>query len=59
MLAREEEPLAEAALAARYGLGRELFERTMDVLRIDMCFLEIAPGPWAQSPASETEPADR
>ena len=31
---------------ARYGLGRELFERAMDVLRVDMCFLEITPGPW-------------
>ncbi len=42
-LERHEEPIAERALAARYGLGRELFERTMDVLRVDMCFLEIAP----------------
>jgi hypothetical protein len=47
-LGRAEEPIAEAALAARYGLGRELFERTMDLLRVDMCFLEITPGPWAQ-----------
>jgi uncharacterized protein len=46
MLAPAEEAVAEAALAARYGFGRELFERTMDVLRVDMCFLEITPGPW-------------
>jgi PPOX class probable F420-dependent enzyme len=46
MLAPAEEPVAEAALAARYGLGRELFERTMDLLRVDMCFLEITPGAW-------------
>jgi uncharacterized protein len=46
MLGLEQEPLAERALAARYGLGRELFERAMDVLRIDMCYLEITPGPW-------------
>jgi hypothetical protein len=59
MLAREEEPLAEAALVARYGLGRELFERTVDVLRIDMCFLEITPGPWAQPASGGAESADR
>jgi uncharacterized protein len=46
VLEPHEEPLAERALAARYGFGRELFERTMDLLRIDMCFLEIAPGRW-------------
>ncbi|HTZ86432.1 MAG TPA: PPOX class F420-dependent oxidoreductase [Solirubrobacteraceae bacterium] len=45
-LAGEEEHVAERALVARYGFGRELFERTMDVLRVDMCFLEIAPGAW-------------
>ena len=47
------------ALAARYGLGRELFERTVDVLRIDMCFLEITPGPWAQPASGGAESADR
>ncbi len=41
------EAIAEHALAARYGLGRAVFERTMDVLRIDMCYLEITPGDWA------------
>jgi len=46
MLAPAQEPLAERALATRYGVGRELFERAMDALRVDMCFLEIAPGPW-------------
>jgi PPOX class probable F420-dependent enzyme len=46
MLAPSEEAVAERALAARYGFGRELFERTMDVLRVDMCYLEITPGPW-------------
>jgi PPOX class probable F420-dependent enzyme len=45
-LAPTEEILAERALVARYGLGRMLFERTMDLLRVDMCFLEITPGPW-------------
>jgi hypothetical protein len=34
------------ALAQRYGLGRELFERAMDLLRVDMCFLEITPERW-------------
>ncbi|HST32352.1 MAG TPA: PPOX class F420-dependent oxidoreductase [Solirubrobacteraceae bacterium] len=46
MLAPAEEAVAERALAARYGFGRELFERTMDLLRVDMCFLEITPGAW-------------
>ena len=41
-----EEFVAERALVARYGLGRMLFERTMDLLRVDMCFLEITPGAW-------------
>ena len=49
MLAPREEHVAEQALAARYGFGRELFERTMDLLRVDMCFLEITPGAWAGS----------
>jgi PPOX class probable F420-dependent enzyme len=46
MLAPEEEARGEVALARRYGLGRELFERAMDLLRIDMCYLEIVPGAW-------------
>ncbi len=46
VLAPDREPLAERALARRYGLGRELFERAMDLLRVDMCFLEITPGAW-------------
>jgi uncharacterized protein len=52
MLAAGEEPLAEHVLAGRYGLGRELFERSMDLLRVDMCFLEITPGAWGPGPAS-------
>jgi uncharacterized protein len=51
MLAPAEETVAEQALAARYGLGRALFERTMDLLRVDMCYLEIAPGPWQSARA--------
>ena len=27
----------------RYGLGRELFERAMDLMRVDMCYLEVTP----------------
>jgi PPOX class probable F420-dependent enzyme len=45
-LAPAEEGVAERALSQRYGLGRECFERTMDLLRVDMCFLEITPGAW-------------
>jgi hypothetical protein len=46
VLAREQEPRAERALARRYGIGRALFEGTMDAMRVDMCFLEITPGSW-------------
>jgi uncharacterized protein len=46
VLAADQETLAEAALAARYGPGRALFEWAMDVLRVDMCYLEIQPGAW-------------
>lgn len=42
MLAPAEEHVAEQALRERYGLGRELFERAMDVLRVDMCYLELS-----------------
>ncbi len=43
MLAPEEEPLAERALIDRYGLGRALFEWTMDAMHVDMGYLEITP----------------
>jgi PPOX class probable F420-dependent enzyme len=42
----KDELIAERALAARYGLGRELFELTMDLIRVDMCYLEVAPRAW-------------
>jgi len=44
----EEEAIAERTLAARYGLGRKLFERAMDLMRVDMCYLEITPGAWGE-----------
>jgi PPOX class probable F420-dependent enzyme len=47
LLEGEEELVAERALAARYGLGRELFELAMDLMRVDMGYLEVAPQPWA------------
>jgi PPOX class probable F420-dependent enzyme len=46
LLDGEDELIAERALAARYGLGRELFELAMDLMRVDMCYLEVAPRPW-------------
>jgi hypothetical protein len=46
VLDAEEEHVAEQALARRYGLGRELFERAMDLLRVDMCYLRVTPGAW-------------
>ncbi|HEU0249149.1 MAG TPA: PPOX class F420-dependent oxidoreductase [Solirubrobacteraceae bacterium] len=45
----DREQIAEQALVRRYGLGRALFEWTFDRLRIDMCYLEIVPGPWEGS----------
>jgi uncharacterized protein len=47
----EQEHAAERTLAARYGLGRRLFELTVDVLRVDMCYLEITLGEWGGSEA--------
>jgi PPOX class probable F420-dependent enzyme len=46
VLGPEEELLAERILADRYGLGRALFERAMDLMRVDMCYLKLTPGPW-------------
>ena len=44
VLAAGEEGVAEDALARRYGTVRALFEQTMDVMRVDMCYLELAAG---------------
>jgi PPOX class probable F420-dependent enzyme len=41
-----DEARAERALAARYGRGRELFELAADLMRVDMCYLQITPGSW-------------
>jgi uncharacterized protein len=49
VLAWEEEAVAEHALARRYGRGRALFERAMDLIRVDMCYLEITPGAWTSA----------
>jgi uncharacterized protein len=45
----EREWSAEQALVRRYGLGRALFEWTVDRMRVDMCYLEITPGGWEGS----------
>jgi PPOX class probable F420-dependent enzyme len=55
ILAHDEEARAERALASRYGLGRAVFEWTMDRLRMDMGYLEVVPGAWA---ASRQAPGD-
>jgi PPOX class probable F420-dependent enzyme len=47
VLGLAQERVAEHALESRYGLGRALFERAMDLMRVDMCFLEITPGAWS------------
>jgi uncharacterized protein len=51
VLTREQETGAERALASRYGFGRLLFELAMDLLRVDMCYLEITLGAWQGPPA--------
>jgi dimethylaniline monooxygenase (N-oxide forming) len=38
-----EEHVAEHALAGRYGMGRALFEGAMDMMAVDMCYLELTP----------------
>jgi hypothetical protein len=38
-----EEAVAEHALAGRYGTGRALFEGAMDMMAVDMCYLELTP----------------
>jgi hypothetical protein len=43
LLAAQEEHIAERVLARRYGTVRALFERAMDVMRVDMCYLELTP----------------
>jgi hypothetical protein len=43
VLEPREEFIAERALARRYGLGRVLFEGTLDLLAVDMCYLELTP----------------
>jgi len=43
VLPPEEEPTAEEALSRRYGFGRAAFERVVDLLRVDMCYLELTP----------------
>jgi PPOX class probable F420-dependent enzyme len=48
VLAGAQELAAERALARRYGFGRWLFELAVDLLRVDMCYLEITPGGWGE-----------
>ncbi len=52
VLSREQEPSAEQVLASRYGFGRSLFELAMDLLRVDMCYLEIIPAAREDGPRS-------
>jgi PPOX class probable F420-dependent enzyme len=44
LAAFEDEARAERVLAQRYGFGRVLFELVADVMRVDMCYLQITPG---------------
>jgi uncharacterized protein len=57
VLPAAEEPSAERALLGRYGAGRAMFEWAMDLMRVDMCYLEIAPHAWSErQTASEPQP---
>jgi PPOX class probable F420-dependent enzyme len=53
VLAAGDEARAERALAARYGLGRVLFELAADLMRVDMCYLQITPGSWSSTRAAQ------
>ncbi len=54
VMAPDEEPVAEAALTANYGLGRKVYESQGERLGIDTVYLEIAPaGSVTSSNASE------
>lgn len=55
ILPAEDEPVAEHALARRYGRPREVFERTVDLMRVDMCYLELTPDTRA-GPAGSDRP---
>jgi PPOX class probable F420-dependent enzyme len=46
VLAPEIEVVAERALSDAYGRVRALFEWSVDLMRVDMCYLEVAPSPW-------------
>jgi PPOX class probable F420-dependent enzyme len=46
VLGPDDEHVAERALRDAYGVGRALFEWSVDLIRVDMCYLEIAPGAW-------------
>ena len=43
VLEAREAHAAENALAGRYGIFRAVFERTMDMMRVDMCHLALSP----------------
>jgi uncharacterized protein len=54
----ESELIAERALAKSFGPVRALFEWSMDVLRIDMCYLEITPQTWESNASQAAAAAD-
>jgi PPOX class probable F420-dependent enzyme len=54
VLAAADEARAERALATRYGLGRVLFELAADLMRVDMCYLEITPDSRSSAPGGQS-----
>jgi PPOX class probable F420-dependent enzyme len=54
-----EEQIGESALKRRFGFGRELFELTMDVMRVDMCYLELTPEPWDEAAGERRARSER
>lgn len=59
ILSDAEEQIAETALRRRFGCGRELFELAMDVMRVDMCYLELTPEPWDQAAGERRARSER
>jgi hypothetical protein len=50
VLVGAEEQAAERALADRYGLVRAIFEGAVDLIGVDMCYLEFTPDTGGANP---------
>jgi PPOX class probable F420-dependent enzyme len=59
VLAPEDEGRAERALREAYGRVRAAFEWTVDLIRVDMCYLEIMPQRWGAEITDGGAPGER